>query len=99
MMQRKERIVRKMTGGIAGLFRKNQVTWLQGHGKLLSGGTTWKVEVSGGKENETVEARNVIIATGSRARELPGIPVDNLMVCDNEGALAFEAPENIVFQS
>ncbi|HXZ92429.1 MAG TPA: dihydrolipoyl dehydrogenase [Burkholderiales bacterium] len=91
MQARKERIVRKMTGGIAGLFRKNKVTWLQGHGRLLSGGTTWKVEVKGDKEAETVEAKNVILATGSKARHLPGVPVDNKLVCDNEGALAFDA--------
>jgi len=91
MQARKERIVRKMTGGIAGLFRKNKVTWLQGHGRLLSGGTTWKVEVKGDKEAETVEAKNVIVATGSKARHLPGVPVDNKLVCDNEGALAFDA--------
>jgi len=91
MQARKERIVRKMAGGIAGLFRKNKVTWLQGHGRLLSGGTTWKVEVKGDKEAETVEAKNVILATGSKARHLPGVPVDNKLVCDNEGALAFDA--------
>jgi len=90
MMKRKDQIVRKMTGGIAGLFKKNKVTWLQGQGKFLSGGTTWKLEVAGDKAKETIEAKNVIIATGSRARELAGAPVDNLMVCDNEGALAFE---------
>ena len=91
MQERKEKIVRKMTGGIAGLFRKNKVTWLQGHGRLLSGGTTWKVEVKGEKGGETVEAKNVIIATGSKARHLPGIPVDNRLICDNVGALAFDA--------
>jgi dihydrolipoamide dehydrogenase len=41
MLERKDRIVGKMTSGIAGLFKKNKVTWLQGHGKLVSGGTTW----------------------------------------------------------
>jgi dihydrolipoamide dehydrogenase len=47
-------------------------------------------------DSETVEAKNVIIATGSKARELPGIPIDNKLVCDNEGALAFEAvPERL----
>jgi len=91
MQARKDKIVRKMTGGIAGLFKKNKVTWLQGHGKLLSGGTTWKVEVKGDKGTETVEAKNVIIATGSKARHLPGVPVDNKLICDNEGALAFDA--------
>ena len=92
MLERKDRIVAKMTSGIAGLFKKNKVTWLQGHGKLLSGGTTWKLQAG----DDEVEAKNVIIATGSKARELPGIPIDNKLVCDNEGALAFEAvPERL----
>jgi dihydrolipoamide dehydrogenase len=92
MLERKDRIVGKMTSGIAGLFKKNKVTALQGHGKLVSGGTTWKVQ--GG--DETIEARNVIIATGSKARQLPGIPVDNKLICDNEGALAFDSvPERL----
>jgi dihydrolipoamide dehydrogenase len=92
MLERKDRIVGKMTSGIAGLFKKNKVTWLQGHGRLLSGGTTWKVQAG----EEQVEAKNVIIATGSKARHLPGIPVDNKLVCDNEGALAFDTvPERL----
>ena len=92
MLERKDKIVGKMTGGIAGLFKKNKVTWLQGHGKLASGGTTWKIEV----DKEQVEAKNVIIATGSKARHLPGVPVDNKLVCDNEGALAFDSvPERL----
>jgi len=92
MLERKDRIVGKMTAGIAGLFKKNKVTWLPGHGKLVSGGTTWKIEV----EKEAVEAKNVIIATGSKARPLPGVPVDNKVICDNEGALAFESvPERL----
>ena len=87
MLARKDAIVGRMTGGIAGLFKKNKVTWLQGHGKLLSGGTTWKLQAG----EEQVEAKNVIIATGSKARHLPGIPVDNKRICDNEGALAFDS--------
>jgi dihydrolipoamide dehydrogenase len=92
MLARKDAIVAKMTSGIAGLFRKNKVTWLQGHGRLVSGGTTWKLRAG----DEEVEAKNVIIATGSKARHLPGIPVDNKRVCDNEGALAFDTvPERL----
>jgi dihydrolipoyl dehydrogenase len=92
MQERKDKVVGKMTSGIAGLFKKNKITWLQGHGKLLSGGTTWKVQAG----DETVEAKSVIIATGSKARHLSGIPVDNKVICDNEGALAFDAvPERL----
>jgi dihydrolipoamide dehydrogenase len=91
MLGRKDQIVRKMTGGIAGLFKKNKVTWLQGHGRFVSGGTTWKLEVDGDRGVEALEAVNVIVATGSRARHLPGVPVDNKIICDNEGALEFDS--------
>jgi len=70
------------------LFKKNKITWLQGFGKFQSAGDTYTIEVSGG---ESVTARHVIIATGSRARHLPNVRVDNDLVCDNEGALAFPA--------
>ena len=96
MLERKNAIVGKMTAGIEGLFKKNRISWLRGRGSFVSGGTTWKLEVAGDKGVEAIEARNVIIATGSKARGLPGIEVDNRLICDNEGALAFEAvPERL----
>ncbi len=87
MQARKDAIVTKMTKGIEFLFKKNKVTWLQGFGKLVSGGDAYTIEAG----KETVTAKHVIIATGSKARHLPGIAVDNELVCDNEGALAFGA--------
>jgi len=96
MLERKNAIVSKMTTGIEGLFKKNKITWLRGRGSFVSGGTTWKLEVAGDQGVEAIEARNVIIATGSKARSLPGIEVDNRLICDNEGALAFDAvPERL----
>ncbi len=96
MLGRKDAIVAKMTGGIEFLFRKNKITWLKGHGKFTaqvrSGGEAWKLDVGG----EAVEAKYVIVATGSKARHLPGVPVDNQIVCDNIGALAFpEVPKRL----
>jgi dihydrolipoamide dehydrogenase len=87
MQARKEAIVTKMVKGVEYLFKKNKITWLQGFGKFTGGGDTWKIAVGG----ETVEAKYVIVATGSKARHLPGIAVDNEFICDNEGALAFAA--------
>jgi dihydrolipoamide dehydrogenase len=92
MLARKEGIVEKMTKGIEFLFRKNKITWLKGHGKFTGKTDAGvQIEVSGEAETETVTAKNVIIATGSKARHLPGIPVDNKIVADNEGALSFDA--------
>ena len=88
MKGRKDTIVAQLTGGIKGLFKKNKVTFLAGHGSFVAKeGDSWKVKV--GKEE--VLAKQVIIATGSKARHLPGLPVDNKIVMDNEGALDQES--------
>jgi dihydrolipoamide dehydrogenase len=88
MVKRKDNIVTQLTGGIKGLFKKNKVTLLPGHGKFTGGGEDgWEVDVAG----EVVTAKHVIVATGSRPRYLDGISVDNKLVCDNVGALAFDA--------
>jgi dihydrolipoamide dehydrogenase len=90
MLARKDGIVAKMTKGIEFLFRKNKITWLKGHGRFAGQADGhYRIEVVGDEGAEVSEARNVIVATGSRARHLPGLAVDNVVVCDNEGALAF----------
>jgi dihydrolipoamide dehydrogenase len=92
MIGRKDAIVAKMTKGIETLFRKNKITWLKGHGRFVARGAEgWRLEVSGAGAAEAVEAKAVIVATGSKARHLPGVPVDQVAVCDNIGALAFPA--------
>jgi dihydrolipoamide dehydrogenase len=91
MQARKDAIVTKMTKGVEYLFKKNKITWLQGFGKFVSGGDTYTIEVGDGTKAEQVQAKYVIVATGSKARHLPDIKVDNETVCDNEGALAFGA--------
>ncbi len=85
MQARKDAIVTKMTKGVEYLFKKNKITWVPGFGKLTGGGETYTIEAG----KEALQATHVIIATGSRARHLPGVAVDNETVCDNEGALAF----------
>ncbi len=92
MQSRKDAIVGKMTKGIEFLFRKNKITWLKGHASL-AGKTDALYSITVKAESGTTEAQasNVIIATGSKARHLPGITVDNKLICDNEGALAFDA--------
>jgi dihydrolipoamide dehydrogenase len=89
MQARKDGIVSKMTKGIEFLFRKNKIDWLKGHARLTGTlGDAYGVEVDTAQGAIQVEAVSVIIATGSKARHLPGVAVDNQMVCDNEGALA-----------
>lgn len=93
MQSRKAGIVDKMTKGIAFLFKKNKVTLLKGYGafvKTANGMTDVQVTDKDGNA-QLVTAKNVIIATGSQARHLPDVTVDNVTVCDNEGALNFGA--------
>ena len=97
MMKRKDNIVGQLTTGIRGLFKKNNVTLLSGLGSFAGReNEKWKLAVTRNGATEHVLATHVIIATGSRARHLPGIEVDNKVICDNEGALAFDgAPKKL----
>lgn len=90
MQARKDKVVKTLTGGIAMLFRKNKVEWLQGTGRLLPGK---QVEVTphGDGDTQVVEAANVILATGSVPVDIPVAKVDGERIVDNEGALAFDA--------
>jgi len=88
MVGRKNAIVNQLTSGIKGLFKKNKVTLLNGLGSFVGqseGG--WQIKVG----DEVVESKQVIIATGSKPRHLPGVPVDNVVICDNVGALDINA--------
>ncbi len=72
-MGRKDAIVAKHAKGVEFLMKKNKVDWIKGHGTLKGGG---RVELLSEKGGETIEARNIILATGSEARMLPGLEPD-----------------------
>ncbi|HET7267229.1 MAG TPA: dihydrolipoyl dehydrogenase [Oleiagrimonas sp.] len=88
MTGRKDKIVKQFTGGVGMLFKGNKVASYFGKGKLLKGN---KVEVTDkdGK-TETLEATNVIIASGSVPVELPFAKFDGKHIVDNAGALDFD---------
>ncbi|KAF4533688.1 hypothetical protein B566_EDAN005737 [Ephemera danica] len=88
MKARKDGVVNQLTSGIKMLLKKNKVTFLPGHGSFVGkDGDYWKIKVGA----EEVLARQVIVATGSKARHLPNLPVDQKIVMDNEGALNQES--------
>ncbi len=99
MLSRKDKIVTAFTSGIAMLFKKNKVSSIHGRGTLVKDKDDkkpWKVKVKSGDEEETIEAKYIIIATGSTPRQLPFVAVDNERVLDNEGALAMvEVPKRL----
>jgi dihydrolipoamide dehydrogenase len=90
MQKRKQKIVRQLTGGIAGLFKANNVEGLEGHGRLLA---DRKVEFTpaGDGDAQVLEARYVILASGSEPTELPVARFDGETIVDSWGALEFES--------
>ncbi|HEY9897897.1 MAG TPA: dihydrolipoyl dehydrogenase [Pantanalinema sp.] len=93
MLSRKESVVAKLSGGIAGMFRKAKVTSIHGLGRLVrKDGEVWVI-ASGDQE---IGAKNVIVATGSSPRALPIAPFDGDKVVENAGALSFtEVPKKL----
>lgn len=92
--ERSRRVVKQMSNGVGFLFKKNKVTHLQGYGRLQGGG---KVEVTAEDGTKTVAtAKNVIIATGSRPRDLPVLKIDEDRIWSSTGALMqTSAPESL----
>ncbi len=90
MLARKDKIVGELTNGVAFLFRKNKVTSLHGHGSFAGPPRdgVHQLTVEDGANKQTIAAKNVIIATGSVPRALPGTPFDGDYILDNAGALS-----------
>lgn len=83
MMQRKKEIVTSFNQGIAGLFKKNKITHIEG---LATFNNPHQITVSG----RDYESKNVIIATGSEPVELPFLPIDEKKIVTSTGALCLE---------
>ncbi len=96
MMARKDDVVKKLTDGVAYLFKKNRITLFKGMAVLkgVNEEGLQQVSVDGG---EPVIASKILLATGSEPIPLPGIPFDGEMVVSAREALAFEqVPEHLV---
>ena len=91
MLARKDSVVKQNNDGILYLFKKNKVTFFHGRGsfvRAVEGG--YEIKVTGAAE-EFVQARHVIVSTGSNARALPGAPFDEEKILSNDGALSIGA--------
>ena len=94
MMQRKDEIVQKLTGGVGHLFKHNKVESIHGKGKLVSAN---EVEVTNAKgKKQTVKGKNIILAAGSRPINIPSVPWNGSSVVGSSGALEFnETPKKL----
>ena len=100
MMARKDDVVRKLTDGVAFLFKKNGITWVKGTGKLAGkSGERHRIEVrgTGNGESQTLIAPHVLFAAGSGPVELPFLPFDGETVVSAREALTFDrVPEHLL---
>ncbi len=91
MLSRKSTVVKQNNDGILYLFKKNKIPFFHGRGAFVKNdGAGIEISVTGAA-SETLMARQVIIATGSNARALPGTPFDEKLILSNTGALAIES--------
>ncbi len=93
-VRRSRQVADRMSKGVDFLFRKNKITLLPGRGMLVRAGV---VEVTGTAGTDTVEARAIIVATGSEPKSLPGVAIDEQVVISSNGAVRQErAPRSLI---
>ena len=95
MLARKDKVVGENVRGVEYLFRKNKVTWIKGAGRIAGPNA---VEVaSGGGKSDTLQAKAIVIATGSDVVRLPGIEIDEKRIVSSTGALVLDSvPKRLV---
>ena len=87
MMKQKATAVDGLTKGVEFLMKKNKVAWVKGAGRIAGPG---RVEVTGDGGKQTLETKNIVIATGSEPMGLPGVTIDEKRIVSSTGALALE---------
>ncbi|MCY4356718.1 MAG: dihydrolipoyl dehydrogenase [Gammaproteobacteria bacterium] len=94
MIGRKDKVVKQLTQGVAGLFRANKVDDISGSGRLIAAGLV-QVTAHDGSQYE-IEAKQIILAAGSVPASIPTAAVDQQTIVDSTGALDFtEVPKNL----
>lgn len=95
LMKAKDTAVKQLTGGVEMLFKKNGVKYYKGTGSFIDEHNV-KVDPIEGGEEATIEAKNIIIATGSEPTPFPGIEIDQERIVDSTGALSLkEIPKRL----
>ena len=95
MMAQKAESVTALTKGVEFLMKKNKVTWIKGWGRIAGPGKVIVKSADGSEQ--TLETKNILIATGSEPASLPGVTVDNKRIVDSTGALDLpEVPKSLV---
>jgi len=93
VQSRKDRIVKGLTSGVEFLFKKNKIDWIKGSGRLAGKGT---VEITDGQKQTLTARKEIIVATGSQPRSVPGIEIDRKRIITSDEAIGLkEIPKSI----
>src|ERR671913_270605 len=91
---RKDKIVKGLTGGIEFLFKKNKIDWIKGSGRLAGKG---KVDITEGDRQTLAVRQEIVVATGSQPRSVPGIEIDRKRIITSDEAIGLkDVPKSIV---
>ncbi|NHM32172.1 dihydrolipoyl dehydrogenase [Neobacillus terrae] len=103
IQERKNKIIDQLHKGVKHLMKQGKIDVFEGTGRILGPSIfspmpgTISVEMNSGEENEMLLPKNVIVATGSRPRSLPGLEIDGELVITSDEALSMESlPESII---
>ena len=94
VQSRKDKIVKGLTGGVEFLFKKNKVDWIKGSGRLSGKGI---VDITEGDKQTLSVKKEIIVATGSQPRTVPGIEIDRKRIITSDEAIGLKTvPKSIV---
>jgi dihydrolipoamide dehydrogenase len=93
VMARREKVIKTLTGGVAGLFKKNKIDYIEGHGSVTDDGN---VKVGGNFDGTEIEAKTVILATGSIPKPIPGTEFGGRVIGTEEAWALEDLPETMV---
>lgn len=103
VQERKDEVVQQLYNGVKSLMKKGKIDVYEGYGRMLGPSIfspmpgTISVEMNNGEENEMLILKNLVIATGSRPRTLPGLELDEQQILSSDGALKMaELPKSIL---
>ena len=91
---RKDKIVKGLTGGVEFLFKKNKIDWIKGSGRLAGKA---KVEITEGDKQTLAVKKEIVVATGSQPRSVPGVEIDRQRIITSDEAIGLKTiPKSIV---
>jgi dihydrolipoamide dehydrogenase len=97
VQSRKDRLVKGLTGGVELLFKKNKIDWIRGTGRLSGNGRVEVREKPTAATADLLTAKEIIVATGSAPRSVPGIEIDRQRIITSDDAIGLKViPKSLV---